>query len=196
MQILMTGGTGFIGRRLVARLLDEGHRLTILSRQDAKDVRRLLGSEVRPVKSLTAVNPSVQYDAVINLAGESVMEQRWTQQRKRTLLDSRVGLTNELVDLLERMESKPRRLISGSAIGFYGGSEEPSVLDESSEPGSDFAAKLCVRWEQAALRAESFDIEVTLVRTGWFSIQKEGLSMKCYLLFDLGWVVLWVLVDR
>ncbi|MGI9278317.1 MAG: TIGR01777 family oxidoreductase [Endozoicomonas sp.] len=166
MQILITGGTGFIGRRLVAKLLSKGHRLTILSRQDAKDVRRLLTSEVKPVKSLSAVNPSVAFDAVINLAGEGVMDERWTPARKRQLLDSRVTLTSELVDLIERMESRPGCLISGSAIGFYGGREDAARLEESSESGDDFSAGLCVRWEQAAQRAEGLGVRVCLVRTG------------------------------
>ncbi|WP_062268637.1 TIGR01777 family oxidoreductase [Endozoicomonas arenosclerae] len=166
MQILITGGTGFIGRRLVAKLLSKGHRLTVLSRQDAKEVRRLLTSEVKPVKSLSAVNPSVAFDAVINLAGEGVMDERWTPARKRQLLDSRVTLTSELVDLIERMENRPACLISGSAIGYYGGRDDDVRLDESSGTGNDFSAGLCIRWEQAAQRAESLGLRVCQIRTG------------------------------
>ncbi|KEQ17410.1 TIGR01777 family oxidoreductase [Endozoicomonas numazuensis] len=176
MQILITGGTGFIGRRLVAKLLSKGHRMTVLSRQDAKEVRRLLTSEVKPVKSLSAVNPSIAYDAVINLAGEGVMDERWTPSRKRQLLESRVTLTSELVDLIERMENRPRCLISGSAIGFYGGRDDATRLDESSDPGDDFAAGLCVRWEQAAKRAEGLDVKVCLVRTS-VVLHPEGGAM-------------------
>ena len=166
MQILITGGTGFIGRRVVRALLKEGHRVSVYSRQSASNVRRLLTSDVRPVKSLTAINPSVAFDAVINLAGEPVMEKRWSHQRKRELLDSRVGLTTDLVDLIERMENRPKVLISGSAVGFYGHRDLLEPQNESSAAGSDFAASLCERWEQAARRAEGLGVRVCLLRTG------------------------------
>lgn len=186
MQILITGGTGFIGRRLVARLLSKGHRLTILSRQDTEDVHRLLTPEVRPVKSLTAVNPSVAFDAVINLAGEGVMDKRWTPLRKTQLLDSRVALTSELVDLIERMENRPGCLISGSAIGFYGGRDDAARLDESSDAGDDFASGLCVRWEQAAERAKGLGVRVCLVRTGVVLHPEGGALREMMTPFRLG----------
>ncbi|WP_422138597.1 TIGR01777 family oxidoreductase [Endozoicomonas sp. ALC020] len=186
MQILITGGTGFIGRRLVARLLSRGHRLTILSRQDSVGVQRLLTPEVSSVKSLTAVNPSVAFDAVINLAGEGVMDKRWTPSRKTQLLDSRVALTSELVDLIERMENRPGCLISGSAIGFYGGRDDAARLDESSGAGDDFASGLCVRWEQAAERAKGLGVRVCLVRTGVVLHPEGGALHEMMTPFRLG----------
>lgn len=166
MQYLITGGTGFIGRRLVKRLLDAGHQVTVVSRQHAKDVRQLLSSTSKPVRSVTAVNPSVYYDAIINLAGEGIMDQRWSANRKRKLLDSRVGLTLELADLLERMDRKPGRFISGSAVGYYGGNHEPALLAENALSGHDFAASLCVRWEQATRQISTMGVPVSIVRTG------------------------------
>lgn len=186
MQILITGGTGFIGRRLVARLLSKGHRLTILSRQDAKDVHRVLSTEVEPVKSLSAVKPSEAFDAIVNLAGEGVMDKRWTPSRKRQLLNSRIALTSELVDLIERMENRPDCLISGSAIGFYGGRDDAARLDESSGAGDDFAAGLCIRWEQAALRAKGLGLRVCLVRTGVVLHPEGGALREMMLPFRLG----------
>ncbi|WP_252179124.1 TIGR01777 family oxidoreductase [Endozoicomonas sp. 4G] len=186
MQILITGGTGFIGRRLVARLLSKGHRLTVLSRRDAEDVHRLLSNEVKSVKSLSAVNPAVAFDAIINLAGEGVMDERWTSFRKSQLLNSRITLTSELVDLIERMENRPRCLISGSAIGFYGGRDDAVRLDESSGAGNDFAADLCLRWEQAARRAEGLGARVCTVRTGVVLHPEGGALHKMMLPFRLG----------
>ncbi|WP_257253418.1 MULTISPECIES: TIGR01777 family oxidoreductase [unclassified Endozoicomonas] len=186
MQILITGGTGFIGRRLVARLLSKGHRLTILSRQDARDVHRLLSTEVKPVKSLSAVKPSEAFDAIVNLAGEGVMDKRWTPSRKRQLLNSRIALTSELVDLTERMENRPDCLISGSAIGFYGGRDDAARLDESSGAGDDFAAGLCIRWEQAAVRAKDLGLRVCLVRTGVVLHPEGGALREMMLPFRLG----------
>ncbi|MFK0571270.1 NAD-dependent epimerase/dehydratase family protein [Endozoicomonas sp.] len=121
MQFLITGGTGFIGSRLVHRLLNEGHQVVVLSRQSAKDVRLQLSTRVKPVSSLAAVNPATCFDAVINLAGEGILDKRWSQARKKVLLDSRIGVTSELVDLIERMENKPGCFISASAVGYPGG---------------------------------------------------------------------------
>ena len=170
MQILITGGTGFIGSRLVRRLLRDGHRISVLSRQKATEVRQQLSTEVRPVASISAVNPSVSYDAIINLAGEGVMDKRWSSERKRQLLDSRIGLTNELIDLVERMENRPGHLISGSAVGIYGSfdslQEQTDGQDEAAPHGKDFPAKLCLRWEQAAMRAEQLGVRTSIVRTG------------------------------
>ena len=166
MQYLVTGGTGFIGRRLVRQLMDAGHQVTVVSRQHAKDVRQLLSSGVKPVSSVTAVNPSVYYDAIINLAGEGIMNERWSASRKRVLLDSRVGITLELADLIERMEQKPGRMISGSAVGYYGSEHEAELLDESTPAGNDFAASLCHRWEQATDRISAMGVPVSIVRTG------------------------------
>lgn len=186
MQFLITGGTGFIGQRLIRRLLQEGHQVTVVSRQHAKEVRKLLSSEVKPVRSVTAVNPSVYYDAVINLAGEGIMNKRWTAARKRILLDSRIGITQELVDLIERMDQKPGRFISGSAVGFYGAQEGEGRLDESCPAGNDFAASLCVRWERAAGRVASLGVPTCLVRTGIVLHPEGGALQKMLPAFRLG----------
>lgn len=187
MQYLITGGTGFIGRPLVHRLLDDGHDVVVLSRQSAQDVRSQLSARVRTVSSLAAINPSTSFDAVINLAGEGVLDKRWSPARKKVLLDSRVGVTSELVDLIERMENKPGCLISSSAVGVYGFAHGASeLLDESSEVGSGFAATLCNRWEQAARRAESMGVRTCLVRIGVVLHPDGGALQKMLPPFRLG----------
>ena len=186
MRFLITGGTGFIGRRLVKRLLDEGHQITVVSRQHAKDARALLSSEVKPVRSVTAVNPSVYYDAIINLAGEGIMDERWDAPRKRTLLDSRIGITLELADLVERMDQKPGRFISGSAVGYYGPHESEERIDEAAQAGTDFAASLCIRWEQAAARVRAQGVQTSIVRTGIVLHPDGGALQKMLPAFRLG----------
>ena len=186
MQYLVTGGTGFIGRRLVQQLISAGHQVTVISRQHAKDVRKLLSFEVKPVRSITAVNPSVYYDAIINLAGEGIMDKRWSASRKRELLDSRVGITLELADLIERMEQKPGRVISGSAVGYYGGAHEAELLDEATPAGNDFAASLCHRWEQATDRISGMGVPVSIIRTGIVLHPGGGALQKMLLPFRLG----------
>lgn len=182
----MTGGTGFIGKRVVQALLKEGHRVSVYSRQPAIDVRKLLTKDVRPVKSLSAINPSVAFDAVINLAGEPIMDKRWNHQRKRVLLNSRVGVTTELIDLIERMENRPKVLISGSAVGYYGHHDLSDPQNESAEVGSCFSASLCERWEQPARRAENLGVRVCIVRTGIVLDQHQGALHKMLPPFWLG----------
>ena len=186
MQILITGGTGFIGRRVVRALLKDGHRVTVLSRKNAREVRKLLTSEVRPVLSLSAINPAIVFDSIINLAGEPVMAKRWSHQRKRQLLDSRVGITNELIDLINRLETRPKALISCSAVGYYGHHNSAQPQNESSEAGRDFAASLCERWEQAALQAESLGVRVCLFRTGIVLHPNNGALHEMLPVFRLG----------
>ncbi|WP_257296946.1 TIGR01777 family oxidoreductase [Endozoicomonas sp. YOMI1] len=186
MQYLITGGTGFIGRRLVHRLLNEGHQVIVLSRQPAKEVRLQLSTRVKPVSSLSAVNPSSYFDAVINLAGEGILDKRWSQARKKILLDSRIGVTSELVDLIERMENKPGCFISASAIGYYGFSRPGEELDESAEVGSDFAATLCDRWEQVARRVETLGVRTCIVRIGVVLHPTGGALQKMLPVFRLG----------
>lgn len=158
MHILVTGGTGFIGGALLPELLSRGYRITVLTRGSYSD-----SAAVRYVNALDAVEGKV--DAVINLAGAGLAARRWSKSYKREIVDSRVGLTQHLVAWLERQQSSPQLLISGSAIGFYGQSLT-QVFTEDSGPGEGFSAELCRQWEAAALTAESFIPQVALLRLG------------------------------
>jgi NAD dependent epimerase/dehydratase family enzyme len=127
MHILVTGGTGFIGGALLPELLSRGYRMTVLTRGSYSD-----SAAVRYVNALNAVEGKV--DAVINLAGAGLAARRWSKSYKREIVDSRVGLTQHLVAWLERQQSSPQLLISGSAVGFYGQSLT-QVFTEDSGPG-------------------------------------------------------------
>ncbi|WP_271270583.1 TIGR01777 family oxidoreductase [Aliamphritea hakodatensis] len=165
MHILMSGGTGFIGQALVPVLLAEGHSLTLWVRSEAK-LRRLYGDSVSGVASLDLLGDDVHIDAVINLAGEGIADARWSESRKQLLLNSRLGVTDALVALIERLQNKPAVLLSGSAIGYYGSQPSDRVLTEDAEPHDEFAHELCRRWEESALRAEASGVRVCLLRTG------------------------------
>jgi uncharacterized protein (TIGR01777 family) len=171
MHILITGGTGLIGRRLCKALLAEGHELTVFSRKP-ETVPSKCGAGVHAIGSLSEWQPSLAFDAVINLAGEPIVDQRWSENRKKALLDSRIALTEELVRRMSAAERKPSVLLSGSAIGYYGGRGD-EVLDETSSAGTDFPARLCVGWETAAREAENLGVRVCLQRTG-LVLSKEG----------------------
>ena len=158
MHILVTGGTGFIGGALLPELLSRGYRMTVLTRGSYCD-----SAAVRYVNDLDAVEGKV--DAVINLAGAGLAARRWSKSYKREIVDSRVGLTQHLVAWLERQQSRPQLLISGSAVGFYGKSLTQAFTEDSG-PGEGFSAELCRQWEAAALTAESFIPQVALLRLG------------------------------
>lgn len=184
MNILMTGGTGFIGSALTATLLDQGHRVTILSRSREK-VTRMFADTVTPLTDLKRLPPADSFDVVVNLAGAPIFGQRWTDNRKKVLRDSRIGLTQELIEVIAAMERKPRLLISGSAIGYYG-DQGDRILTEQNGGGDDFAHRLCADWEQTALQAESHAVRVCLVRTGLVLGAGGGLLKQMLLPFKLG----------
>ncbi|MGH8419914.1 MAG: TIGR01777 family oxidoreductase [Pseudomonas sp.] len=184
MHILLTGGTGLIGRRLCRHWLDQGHRLTVWSRRPDQ-VARLCGSSVRGIAHPDDLGDQ-PVDAVINLAGAPIAERPWTRKRKMLLWDSRITLTEQLITWLERREQKPSVLISGSAVGWYGDGGERE-LDETSPPVSeDFASRLCIAWEETAQRAQALDIRVVLLRTGLVLASDGGMMQRLLPPFKLG----------
>lgn len=164
MRILMTGGTGYIGRALCPKLTERGHDVTVYSRQPS-EVPRLCGEAVKGVDSLDAITSRKPYDAVINLAGEPIAGWLWTESRKQKLRDSRVRLTNRLCRALESAGMSPGIFISGSAIGYYGDGKN-EVLTEANGPQDSFDAELCADWERAADTAASWGARVVKLRTG------------------------------
>ncbi|MGS1077951.1 TIGR01777 family oxidoreductase [Pseudoxanthomonas beigongshangi] len=160
MRILLTGGTGFIGRPLCARLMAGGHRLTVWSRHPALARQRLPGVAV--IEDLAEAG---EIEAVVNLAGEPLAARRWNARQKQAIRDSRLGTTAKLIRWMTPQLRRPHVLVSGSAIGYYGPRDD-ALLDESTPPGEDFAATLCRDWEYAAMQAEDLGLRVCRLRTG------------------------------
>lgn len=185
MHILLTGGTGFIGRQLVKALLAEGFVPTVLTRQPER-VSQLFGSSVAAMASLDEWGPDLHFDAVINLAGEPIVGKRWSENQKKVLSESRVDLTDRLVAAMSRARRKPTVLISGSAIGVYG-SQADTVIDESFVGNNEdgFGKRLCVAWEASALKAEALGVRVFIVRTGLVIGRDGGFLQKMLLPFKL-----------
>jgi uncharacterized protein (TIGR01777 family) len=148
MKITLAGGTGFLGRPLRAALAASGHSVTVLTRDRTNWAASVDGADV-----------------VINLAGENIADGRWTAARKAVLRDSRIGTTRALVDAVRRANQKPTTFIGGSAVGYYGSTRD-AFVDESSPPGQDFLAQLCVEWEAEAGKAEALGCRVVLIRSG------------------------------
>lgn len=184
MRILITGGTGFIGKALVRRLLARGDQITVLSR-DPASVHALFDSAVTAWDSLLAYRPETQFDGVINLAGEPIIDWPWTASRKRVLRESRIGITEQLVACMARAERKPQAMLSGSAIGIYGDSGAANITEQASV-GSDFGAQLCADWEKVALPAETLGLRVCLLRTGLVLHADGGMLKRMRLPFKLG----------
>lgn len=184
MHILLTGGTGLIGRALCRHWLARGHRLTVWSRTPAR-VAELCGAEVRGIGALEEISHE-PLDAVVNLAGAPIADRPWTKARRRLLWNSRIQLTEQLVDWLASREQRPAVLISGSAVGWYGNGGE-HLLDEQSQPVTgDFASQLCGAWEDAACEAEALGIRVARVRTGLVLANEGGFLQRLLPLFRLG----------
>lgn len=184
MKILVTGGTGFIGRALCRELTAAGHAVTVLSRQP-QNVAALCGPQVQAMASLAQWTPEVFFDAVINLAGEPIVDKAWTARRKQALRDSRIGVTQQLLQAMSRAGTRPQVFLSGSAIGYYGDAGD-RVLDESSPAAGDFAAQLCSDWEAAAQPAEALGVRTCLLRTGLVLDASGGLLGKLLPVFRFG----------
>ena len=183
MHILLTGGTGLIGRQLCRHWLVQGHRLTVLSRTP-ESVARICGAQVLGVGRLQDVIGAV--DAVVNLAGAPIADRPWTHKRKALLWSSRISLTESLLAWLERLEQKPAVLISGSAVGWYGDGGERELTEDSGPVQDDFPSQLCIAWEETAARAEALGIRVVLVRTGLVLAAEGGFLSRLLLPFKLG----------
>lgn len=162
-RVLVTGGTGFIGRALCTRLLAEGWGVDVLTR-NARRARGLLPRSVGVVESAHELDAPPY--GMVGLAGENLGARRWNEARKREFVNSRVRVTEHLVEYAAACgEDRPRVLVNGSAVGYYGarGDEE---IDEDEPPGDEFQSELCRAWETAALRARDHGVRVCLIRPG------------------------------
>jgi uncharacterized protein (TIGR01777 family) len=180
MHWLITGGSGFIGSALSRALIGERERVTVLTRNIPR-ARTRLPDEVELIDSLGNAR---EIDAIVNLAGENLSNKRWTPALKQEFRDSRIGTTRRVNDWIAAQPRKPRVLISGSAIGWYGPRGD-EALSEDAAPGEDFAAQLCRDWEAEACKAEKIGVRVCRVRTGIVLGAGGGALAKMLLPFRL-----------
>jgi len=169
MNVLIAGGSGFLGKALATRLLEAGHTVSILSRNPSATRQsfpdrvaveqwdaRTVGSWIRLVEGA---------DAVVNLTGESIGAKRWTQTQKERILSSRIDSTRAIVEALRQANRRPRVLVNQSAVGYYG--NVPFVpVEEDHPPGNDFLAHVAVQWETEARKATDLGVRVVIPRTG------------------------------
>ena len=181
MRILLTGSSGLIGRTLLADLTSAGHQVVCLVRQPLC----ANGCFWQPEHDLVQIDPDIQLDAVIHLAGAGIAEGRWTRRRKQLIRHSRVHGTAVLCRHLAQLAHPPRMLLSGSAIGFYGATRAQTV-DESAPAGAGFLAEVARDWEAATQPAQAAGIRTIHLRTG-IVLSPHGGALKNLLLpFRLG----------
>ncbi len=187
MKVLITGATGTIGGAVADALLARGDDVIGLTRDPAKAAEREPRIEWHPW-SPTEERPPAEalagVDGVVNLVGEPI-NQRWTDESKRRIMDSRRQATHNLVQAILTAPRKPAVLVSGSAVGYYGDRAD-QVIDEGEGPGSSFDAEVCVAWEEAAREVESGGIRLAIARTGLVLTKEAGLLSELLTPFKLG----------
>ncbi len=180
MNILVTGGSGFIGTRLCDYLSSQGHHITILSRYPQR-----VNKAYKAVKSLDVLDKNDKVDVVINLAGAPI-DKRWTNSYKQKIIQSRVSVTREVYRLVERLVVKPKKVISASAIGYYGYPEDPVLLTEESSCRDSFSHQVCKQWEEESLKIRSLDVPVSILRIGVVLGKGGGIIKKMLPAFKCG----------
>jgi uncharacterized protein (TIGR01777 family) len=184
MDVAITGSTGLIGTALVEQLGAAGHRTVRVVRGDAAPGRDVVRWD--PAAGTIDAAGLEGLDAVVHLAGAGIGDKRWTDERKRLILDSRVQGTTLLARTLAGLAHKPAVLVSGSAVGYYGGTRGDEPLTEESPPGDDFAAGVCTQWEASTTPAADAGIRVVRIRTGIVLAKHGGALARMVLPFSLG----------
>ena len=181
-RVLVTGATGFIGRRLIAALIGAGHEVIALVRNPKTAD---LSAPITLVTDLGQIAADARIGAVINLAGEPISDSPWTLAKRRRILRSRLKITLEVRRLIARLHARPEVLVSGSAIGWYGlhGDE---ILTETGAASPCFSHRLCQAWEQAALRVEALGVRVVTLRIGLVLGADGGMLSKLLTPFEFG----------
>ena len=188
MKVLVTGASGFVGKRVVKELLSNGHEVVVLTRSIAKAAVNL-GSKCKYFTWDTSAKPPLEafdgVSAVINLMGEGIADKRWDEDQKKKIYDSRILGTRFVIEAIKELKVKPKVFVSASAVGIYGnrGSEE---LTEESSIANDFLATVCKDWEAEANKAKELGLRVAIVRTGVVLGKNGGALQKMLPIFKLG----------
>lgn len=173
MKVAITGASGFVGSRLVEKLHTEGNQVVVLTRNLAA-AQKVFPSSSFPNVEVIAYTPTESgswqqavalCDGVVNLAGESIADGRWTAERKQKILNSRKLGTQKIVEAIALANPKPKVLVNASAIGYYGTSET-ATFDEASKPGEDFLAQVCLDWEAEAQKVTQLGVRLVILRLG------------------------------
>lgn len=188
MHVLITGGSGTIGVRLVDHLIEHGHLVTVVSRQKYKPANlpaKISFAQWDGVSADGWGHLLEDVDAVVNLAGAGIADEKWTPQRKKEILESRVNAGKAVTEAIQKATNKPAVLIQASAVGYYGAAAD-QVLTESSGPGRDYLAQVCVAWEDSSKMVEEMGVRRVIIRTGVVLDMAGGALPKMLLPFNFG----------
>jgi uncharacterized protein len=182
-HVLVTGATGFVGRRLVEALTSAGHEVIVLARDPAKSAA--LRPPLRWVTSLNQIASNTLIDAVVNLAGEPIADGLWTRAKRRRILSSRLRVTRGVVRLIGRLGQRPAVLVSASAVGWYGLWQDES-LTEFDGGKRCFTHRVCDAWERTARKAEKYGTRVVRLRMGLVLGSEGGMLGRLLTPFEFG----------
>jgi uncharacterized protein len=182
-MVLVTGATGFVGSRLVAALTGAGHQVVALVRNPVKT--DMLPPPITLITNLDQLPADTAIDAIVNLAGEPIGNGLWTAAKRQKILQSRISMTGDIVDLIARLDRKPAALVSGSAVGWYGLWQD-QVLTESAKSHACFSHELCDTWENAARPAAGHGVRVAFLRIGLVLGTDGGLVSRMLTPFEFG----------
>lgn len=187
MKVIITGGSGLIGRALSAQLVEGGHQVVILTRAPERVKIVLPGVRLQKWDGITArgwAHLLEDTDAIVNLAGENLSAGRWTDARKQSIRDSRVNSGRAVVEAVKASQCKPAVLIQASGVGYYG-VKDPALLDESAVNGDDYLSDISRDWEAATEPVESLGVRRVVIRSGVVLSPRGGALARMLLPFRL-----------
>ena len=184
--VLITGGTGLVGKSLSQLLLNKGYQVSILSRKPKKETEEIRYFQWDVEKGIIDDSCIDNVDFIIHLAGENVAKSRWTARRKRQILESRTRSTELLHQLLSQKEHRVKAFISSSATGYYGTTNSTKIFEESDPVGKDFLASVCSDWEAAVDAIKKLEIRTAKLRTGVVLAKEKSALQKMLPPFSIG----------
>lgn len=177
-NVLLTGGTGFIGRHLTAVLIANGYTVSILSRSDRKNTTNISYYKWDLESNSIEEGAILKADYIVHLAGEGIVEKRWTEQRKKAILESRTQPIELIFSVLKNNNKTLKAFISASGIGYYGAITSEEICTEETPAATDFLGKTCVEWEKAVDTIGALHIRTAKIRTGIVLGRNEGFLRK------------------
>lgn len=182
-NVLITGGTGFVGTYLTQLLLEQGYSVSILSRTKKKNTDAVFYYTWDVEKQQIEEEAVLKADYIVHLAGANIAQKRWTDQRKAVILSSRSLSAQLLFDTLQKNNTTPKAFISASAVGIYGAISGRAVCTEVMQPANDFLGLTCQKWEAAADKFEKIGIRTVKIRTALVLGENEGLLKRLSTIF-------------
>lgn len=184
--VLLTGGTGFIGEYLTNILLANGFLVAVLSRSNRKNTDHITYYKWNPDEGYIDEEAITSADYIIHLAGEGIVEKRWTAKRKKAILESRVKPIELIYSVLQKKNKSLKAFVSASAVGIYGAETSDEICTENSPAANDFLGTTCQKWEEAVNKIESLGIRSVKIRTGIVLGRNEGFLKKLLPGFKMG----------